>query len=127
MARNRLLWLAPAALALLMSGCAPAPQPATETPPLQTTTAASCTAEGGFLDRRGRLQSQLCVHPFADAGKSCSGDADCQGKCIATPGETGGLPETGQPAKGQCQADDALFGCYAEVEAGVVKYGICKD
>ena len=127
MGRYSLIWVPAAALSLVVGGCVPAPAPEPATQPSAKPSAASCQAEGGFLDRRGRRQSEICVHPFSDAGKSCSADADCQGKCIAEPTAEGGIPEAGRPSKGQCQADDALFGCYAEVEGGVVKNGICKD
>lgn len=124
---NNLLWLAPAALAWTIGGCAPVPGRLSDAPMPAAQTAQSCTAQGGFLERRGRMGMEICVHPYNDAGKSCSADADCQGRCIAQTDADGALPETGQPAGGMCQRDDALFGCYAEVEGGIVKTGICKD
>ncbi|GGD78309.1 hypothetical protein [Croceicoccus mobilis] len=90
----------------------PAPQP----------DAASCKASGGVLDRRGRAQTAMCVHPYSDAGKACRDNLECEGKCIA-PVDHG--PD-GQIV-GQCQADDALFGCYAEVVDGKSVRAICVD
>ncbi|MDR7102591.1 hypothetical protein [Croceicoccus sp. BE223] len=88
--------------------------------------AATCKAAGGFLDRRGRMQSEICVHPYADAGKACRDSQECDGKCV-----TGASPEPGEAADGQlvgqCQADDALFGCYAEVVDGKRVRAICVD
>lgn len=84
--------------------------------------AAACEAAGGFLDRRGMIQQLICVHPYADAGKSCTDNQQCDGKCIA-PVDAGPDGEI----VGQCQADDALFGCYAEVVDGKAVRAICVD
>ena len=87
-----------------------------------------CAESGGFLDTRGRRQTLMCVHPYGDAGKSCTSGSDCQGKCIAkrAPGD-GTLPAAGTTATGSCQADDRLFGCYAEVKGGKARPAICVD
>lgn len=105
----------------------PAPQPVApdilERPgPALQPNAASCKASGGFLDRRGRAQTAMCVHPYSDAGKACRDNLECEGKCVA-PVDDG--PD-GQIV-GQCQADDALFGCYAEVVDGKSVRAICVD
>lgn len=88
--------------------------------------AASCQAAGGFLAQRGKLQSQICVHPYADAGKACRDSQECDGKCVTSAGAEPGEPADGQIV-GQCQADDALFGCYAEVVDGKRVRAICVD
>jgi len=84
--------------------------------------AAACKAAGGFLDRRGRLGTLMCVHPYADAGQACTDNQQCDGKCVTA-------PDDGPDGEvvGQCQADDALFGCYAEVVSGKVVRAICVD
>ncbi|WP_082835877.1 hypothetical protein [Croceicoccus bisphenolivorans] len=84
--------------------------------------AESCKAAGGFLDQRGRMQSLICVHPYADAGNACTDNQQCDGKCV-TAVDDGPDGEV----VGSCQADDALFGCYAEVVDGKVVRAICVD
>ena len=72
----------------------------------------------------------VCVRAFADAGKSCTDKADCQGRCILDFGSEGVSLAThpiGAEASGQCQRDDALFGCYAEILQGRVTQPICAD
>lgn len=84
--------------------------------------AAGCKAAGGFLARRGRMQSEMCVHPYSDAGMTCTDNQQCEGKCVTQPdaGPDGSIA-------GQCQADDALFGCYAEVVDSKAVRAICVD
>lgn len=85
-----------------------------------------CASQGGRIESRGKLQRPVCVHPYSDAGKVCSGKADCKGRCLANEGP-GGLPKLGDATGGHCQPDDRLFGCYAEVEGGKAKAAICVD
>lgn len=96
-------------------------------PGLPSAETRACATTGGFIAQRGRAQRAMCVHPYGDAGKVCQSGADCQGKCIATAGANGGLPQAGEATAGFCQADDKLFGCYAEVENGVARRSICVD
>jgi putative hemolysin len=84
---------------------------------------AACTSAGGTVQRRGRMQAESCVHAFADAGKQCSDSAQCRGKCVGSTGDTA----SATPVSGQCQADDRLFGCYAEVKGGKAVNAICVD
>ncbi|WP_239805767.1 hypothetical protein [Croceicoccus hydrothermalis] len=119
---------------VFIASCTPAPTPVADDaagPALvtgpqsvanpQNVDPASCEASGGFIDRRGRGQFETCVHPYADAGQSCTDNQQCDGKCVAEPdaGMTGVV--------GECQADDALFGCYAEVVDGAAVRAICVD
>lgn len=83
---------------------------------------AACSAAGGEVRQEGMLGMYRCVTPYADAGKGCRGKSDCEGKCIST-----GDVATGGEATGQCQKDDSPFGCYAEVEGGVVQAALCID
>ena len=86
--------------------------------------AAACTAGRGLVSRRGRLGTDYCVTPLADAGKVCSDKADCTGKCIAA---DAGVP-AGTAASGTCQPDNGpLFGCYSTVVGGKATAGICVD
>lgn len=84
--------------------------------------AQACKAQGGMLDRRGRAQTLMCVHPYPDAGQQCTDNQQCTGKCVTAPDDG---PD-GQIV-GTCQADDALFGCYAEVVDGKAVRAICVD
>lgn len=84
---------------------------------------AACTSAGGTVQRRGRIGAELCVRPFADAGRQCTDSAQCQGKCVGSAGAASGT----EPATGQCQADDRLFGCYLEIRGGKAVHAICVD
>ena len=112
--------LATASLALsLLAACAPAapgPQPAAQSAD------ASCAARGGSMQPVGRLQRPTCVVPYADAGKTCSDKADCQGGCIAE-----GNLEAQDATTGQCQKTNVQFGCYAKVVNGKATGAICVD
>jgi len=116
--------LVAAGLAALVA-CAPVP--AEQTTPIgpnsamATDAAAQCRAGGGSVERRGRLQAELCVQPFADAGKTCTDGDQCAGDCVTK------TVEDGAQAAGQCQADDRPFGCFAKVEDGRATGGICID
>ncbi|MBT2187685.1 hypothetical protein [Sphingobium nicotianae] len=109
-------------LLLLLTSCSQSMQLTAGTPTPETV---SCARTGGFLAQRGRRGNLMCVHPFVDAGKSCSSKSDCKGRCIAK--TDGPLPEAGASAAGMCQADDRLFGCFAEIDKGKVKSSMCID
>ena len=112
--------LATASFALsLLAACAPAAQaPA----PTAQSADASCAARGGSMQPVGRLQRPTCVVPYADAGKTCSDKADCQGACIAE----GNLEAQGATT-GQCQKTNVQFGCYAKIVGGKTTGAICVD
>lgn len=119
-----------ASAALLLGACSqvgagqadssPAPAPGSR---LSASDAAACRAGGGEVAVRGRLQAQLCVQPFADAGRSCTDNSQCEGTCVTDSMEA---PE-GERVTGQCQADNRPFGCFAQVEQGRPVRGICID
>lgn len=121
---TRLYFLLSGALALGLGGCAPKVEMATRGRP--STTLLQCAQSGGTLQARGKLQQMVCVHAYSDAGKSCSAKSDCQGRCISNKAD-GSLPELGEAVPGRCQADNRLFGCYAEVDGGKAKAAICVD
>lgn len=112
--------LAAASLAVsLMAACAPtaqAPAPAAQSAD------ASCAQRGGSMQPVGRMQRPTCVVPYADAGKTCSDKADCQGACIAE----GNLEAQGATT-GQCQKTNVQFGCYAKIVGGKATGAICVD
>jgi putative hemolysin len=119
-----------ATAALLLAACtqvaedgansSPAPAPGST---LATSDAAACRAGGGQVAVRGRLQAELCVRPYADAGRACTDNSQCEGDCITDTMEAA----AGESVTGQCQADDHPFGCFAEVEQGRPVRGICID
>ncbi len=111
-----------AALLLLAACGAPdLPPPAMSAAP---ETEAACVAAGGDWALRGRMQSPQCIMTYADAGRVCSDDADCEGACIV---EAAPFPEAGQPAAGLCQKENRQYGCYARVVDGLATPGICVD
>ncbi|SFK32525.1 hypothetical protein [Caulobacter sp. UNC279MFTsu5.1] len=113
--------LATASLALLLlAACAPAAQ--APAPTTAQSADASCAARGGTMQPVGRLQRPTCVVPYADAGKTCSDKADCQGACIAE----GNLEAQGA-VTGQCQKTNVQFGCYAKIVGGKATAAICVD
>lgn len=85
---------------------------------------ATCEAAGGSIQPSGKLQWENCVQPFWDAGKTCSGDADCVGECRYE-GEAE-LPP-GAAVTGTCQVTDARFGCNTVVENGKIAHTLCVD
>jgi hypothetical protein len=85
---------------------------------------AACEAVGGTIQASGKLQWENCVQRFADAGKACSGNADCLGECRYE-GEAE-LPP-GASVTGTCEATDARFGCTTTVENGRVARTLCVD
>jgi hypothetical protein len=84
----------------------------------------ACAAKGGEIRQEGLLGAWRCVVPYADAGKTCRDDADCEGKCLLSPDSEAA---TGAEATGVCQANDSPFGCYAEIVDGKVAAAICVD
>lgn len=84
----------------------------------------ACAAKGGEVRQEGLLGAYRCTVPYADAGKACRGEADCDGKCLL-PAESEAV--TGDDAVGACQATDSPFGCYAEIEGGKVAAALCVD
>jgi len=123
--------------ALALVGCAPQDGPQPPTPPsggekgqnqsysrdMSAADRAACQAEDGTVQRRGMLGMEQCVHAYADAGKQCTDSAQCQGKCVGSAGAVS--PD--KSASGTCQADDRLYGCYAEVRQGRAVAAICVD
>ena len=86
----------------------------------------ACATAGGTIQSRGKLGRPMCVLPYSDAGKSCSGKKDCQGRCLANEGP-GGLPKLGEATAAHCQPDNRLYGCYVEVESGKARPAVCVD
>ncbi len=81
-----------------------------------------CAALGGKLKQAGRMGRYACYAQYSDGGKSCTDSNECEGDCRAV-----GDAPTGTIARGQCTADSVPFGCYAEIEKGVVGPYLCVD
>lgn len=84
---------------------------------------AACNAAGGTLGRQGLLGWEHCVQVYPDAGKVCTGEADCLGSCRYE----GDAAQPGTPTTGTCQVKDVPFGCYSVVENGLLQHAICVD
>jgi hypothetical protein len=105
----------------LLTACAPsapAPTPLTASQGIE----AACAARGGKIQNVGRIQMPTCVIPFADAGKSCTDKAQCQGDCILE----GNFEDKGS-VTGQCQKSNVQFGCFAKVVNGQATRAMCVD
>ncbi len=84
---------------------------------------ASCEGVGGSI-QLGPALIEYCVQPFADAGKACSGNADCLGECRY---QYHAEEVSGASVTGKCQFTDAWFGCYSTVENGRIAHTLCVD
>lgn len=93
--------------------------PSCSAPPkrLNSAEAKNCRAEGGY-ESRAPFGSPICQVRYVDAGKSCSGKADCLGRCLFYFDGRSGVAKVGDRLTGECQAERSSFGCYGTVEAG---------
>jgi hypothetical protein len=81
-------------------------------PRLSDSEAAACKAKGGY-ESKGGFGEPFCQFRYSDGGKVCTGKADCQGSCL-----TDDQAPAGTPVVGHCTAEQSVFGCYGDVEAG---------
>lgn len=70
------------------------------------------------------MQKPACVIAHADAGKTCSDKADCQGRCLYR-GEAPADPAA--RISGRCQATSDPCGCFTTVVNGQLGRGMCVD
>ncbi|MDZ4362408.1 hypothetical protein [Brevundimonas sp.] len=110
------------AIAALSMLCLGACAPKALTP--EEMAVADCTAQGGTMQRVGRLQSLQCVIRYADAGQRCSDGDDCLGDCRV---EGSVLPPEGRAVTGVCQATSNRFGCFTTIEDGKAEATLCID
>lgn len=89
-----------------------------------------CIAQHGY-ESLSAFGYPICQLHYSDAGKTCSGKADCLGQCrlsVDGPHET---PRSlaGQAAKGLCTAERYSPGCFVTIEGGKVTAGgaICEE
>lgn len=80
-----------------------------------------CPKPGQKPMKRGLLGAMICVKPYNDAGKACSGKSDCAGRCVATRMPKGVPPTVGAKVNGVCEAESPSLGCLAEIEKGRLK------
>ena len=114
-----------AALALsLTAACSPMAEQAPDAAAPGQSAEAACTAQGGTLQRVGRMQSVQCVIAYSDAGKRCTDGDQCLGDCLY---EGAAAPGTGASVGGQCAADSNRFGCATRVEDGKADATLCID
>lgn len=89
-----------------------------------------CLAAGGY-ESRSAFGFPICQFRYADAGKTCTGKADCEGWCrLRVDGlPQMALPQPGQSATGVCQAEHYDPGCWATIEDGKVtrEGAVCED
>ena len=111
-----------AALALAMTACSPTTGSGDAVP--GQTAEAACVAQGGSMQRVGRLQSLQCVTRYADAAKRCTSGDQCQGDCLY---EGAAVPGANASVAGQCAADRNRFGCRTTIENGRAQPTLCID
>ncbi|GAA0335653.1 hypothetical protein GCM10009087_52650 [Sphingomonas oligophenolica] len=106
----------------LLSGCT------LHRPPTLAEDEARVCLERGGHQSRAPFGPPVCQLPYADAGKACSGKADCRGECLSDAPEHANIVAIGTPVAGRCEAGTNTFGCYARVENGKLaeRYG-CTD
>jgi len=125
---NLLLAATCAALLLGVSGCKGVEKPeAVAINETRTGTAVACSPEARMAagGKAGVAENLLC---YADAGKACSGGADCAGDCLAPRDRKSRTLQVGAKVTGQCQATSSQFGCRATVEDGrIATTWMCRD
>lgn len=91
--------------------------------PLLPDTEADCARVGGWWERRGLPPGgpYVCDLPATDARKICTDNLQCEGRCLVA----ADLPK-GDPAIGSCSESIRTYGCFKEIEGGVVQH-VCVD
>jgi hypothetical protein len=86
-------------------------------PTLNTVEAQQCRIEGGY-ESRAPFGTPFCQFRYPDAGKSCTGKADCLGQCLSDAPDNAAAVSVGTAVAGHCAAEKETFGCHARVEVG---------
>ncbi|NBW08560.1 MAG: hypothetical protein EBR82_11095 [Caulobacteraceae bacterium] len=115
----------------ILASCAPmerAPRTWPGQSKLVTPTLEGCAAAGGTIQTSGgMLPGQMCKVRTPDAGKTCTDNDQCAGRCLywdKTPGVHG---REGARVTGQCEPSNGTFGCFAEVRNGRLTGYLCVD
>jgi hypothetical protein len=124
------------ALALATGACGSSPQSSASTAVLQQlpsnkatppTTKEACDACNGLWDFHGIGDTETCICPTSDAGKSCTDGQQCEGACIVTDDDFEVIESGGDVPKGyyvgHCADYDTTFGCYRDVPPGTLEHG----
>jgi hypothetical protein len=82
-----------------------------------------CKEDGGVVKNVGLMGIPKCVITYADAGKACKNSSECTKSCITMKSDI----QLGAKVAGECQHDNALYGCYSSVEDGVAGPRLCAD
>ena len=88
--------------------------------------AEACREGGGEVQMAGMMGLYRCVTPYADAGKVCRDESDCEGRCLGDDNVTDYSAAPGEQ-QGVCEEDDSPFGCYSIIENGVAGAMLCVD
>jgi len=84
---------------------------------------AACEKSGGKIEGVGMFGIPSCVVYYADGGKPCKSESECEGMCFSPD-----VLEEKTSVTGICErSEQDRFGCYSAVENGVVLYSICAD
>lgn len=84
---------------------------------------AACEKSSGKIEGVGMFGIPSCVAYYADGGKPCKSESECEGMCF-----TPDVLEGKTSVTGICErSEHDRFGCYSAVENGVVLYSICAD
>lgn len=84
---------------------------------LPSAEARMCRAKGGY-ESRAPFGTPFCQFRYGDAGKTCTGKADCQGRCLYSFDGDAKHARLGDAITGTCEAEHSTFGCYGTVEGG---------
>ncbi len=77
-----------------------------------------CNEDGGKVVRYKKDRPYSCTKFYSDSGKTCTDATDCKGRCLST-SKSAKKGMTGQT--GQCEADNARYGCRQPIKNGVIQ------
>jgi hypothetical protein len=85
---------------------------------------AACEKSGGKIEAIGKAQALACVKYYADGGKACRNDSECESRICSNPD----VLDRGVAAEGVCaRSDHDRFGCNSRIKDGKVEFAICQD
>ena len=84
----------------------------------------NCRAHGGKIRKVCMSQMPVCIVPYADGGRDCTDNAQCQGRCLYAGPR---IPLERGTVAGKCQVDDDPCGCRTEVVNGRIDDTLCVD
>lgn len=83
----------------------------------------ACEAAGGIWGRFGLMTVDQCDMPTSDAGKPCSGHAECESSCVADDSV-----KAGSHTRGICYHRSIVLGtCLNGVKDGIAQGVVCVD